>query len=326
MSHKPKVIFGDIQITPAMEAHFQDLAGIVEFAHTGNSTTEAIARAKPDARFWVSRTSPVTAQDLASMRKVKMLSAWGVGYDHIDVPAATALSIPVCINPFFSRSVAEATLTLMFALAKRLRCHMQDIANAGDRGHQHRGTEIQGKTLGVVGFGRIGRELGDLASRLDMCVVACDPYVQKENVGDAFRLVTLDQLLSESDFVVLTTALTSETRYMIDAAELARMKPSAYLINVGRGGLVNESALLSALQRQQIAGAGLDVWEKEPVSPDHPLLALENVVGTPHRLAATWESLERVCRGIANNIQRVLNGQPPINVVNPEVIASRTGA
>jgi phosphoglycerate dehydrogenase-like enzyme len=326
MSGKPKVVFGDIQITPAMEAHFQDLTGIIEFAHSGNSTPEAIARAKPDASVWVSRTSPVTAQDLASMRQLKMLSAWGVGYDHMDVAAATALGIPVCINPYFSRSVAEASLTLMFALAKRLRSHMQDIANAGDRGHQQRGTEIQGKTLGVVGFGRIGRELGDLASQLDMRVVACDPYVRKENVADEYRMVSLDQLLSESDFVVLTTALTTETRNMIDAAELARMKPSAYLINVGRGGLVNETALLSTLQRQQIAGVGLDVWEKEPVSPDNPLLALENVVGTPHRLAATWESLGRVCRGIAGNILRVLNGQSPINVVNAEVIASRTGA
>jgi D-3-phosphoglycerate dehydrogenase len=326
MSDNPKVVFGDMQITPAMEAHFRDLAEIVEFVHAGNSTTEAIARAKSDACVWVSRTSPVTAYDLASMRRVKMLSAWGVGYDHIDVAAASALAIPVCVNPYFSRSVAEAALTLVFALAKRLRCHMQDIANSGDRGHQHRGTEIQGKTFGVVGFGRIGRELGDLASRLEMRVVVCDPYVRKENVMSPYPFVSLDQLLSDSDFVVLTTALTSETRNMIDAAELARMKPSAYLINVGRGGLVNESALFSALQCQQISGAGLDVWETEPVSPDHPLLSLENVVGTPHRLAATWESLERVCRGIATNILRVLNGQPPINVVNSEIFASRTGA
>src|SRR4051812_13064359 len=109
MSHKPKVVFGDIQITPAMEAHFRDLAGIAEFAHTGNSTAEAIGSAKPDACVWVSRTRPVTAQDLASMREIKMLSAWGVGYDHLDVRAATSLGIPVCINPYFSRSVAEAT-------------------------------------------------------------------------------------------------------------------------------------------------------------------------------------------------------------------------
>src|SRR3954453_9038288 len=168
MSRQPKVVFGDMQITPAMEAHFRDLAGLVEFAHTANSTPQAIQSAKPDASVWISRTTPVTGLDLTSMRQLKMLSAWGVGYDHIDIPAATALAIPVCINPYFSRSVAEAALTLMFALAKRLRHHIRDIENGGDRGHQHRGTEIQGKTLGLVGFGRIGRELGELASRLDM--------------------------------------------------------------------------------------------------------------------------------------------------------------
>ncbi len=309
-----------------MEAHFQGLTGLVEFVHPGNASIDAITNAKPEATIWVSRTNPVTAQDMADMRAVKMLSAWGVGYNHIDIPAATSLMIPVCINPYFSRSVAEAALTLMFALAKRLRCHMQDIGNRGDRGHQHRGIEIQGKTLGVIGFGRIGRELGNLASRLDMQIVAYDPYVKQENVGSDYRMIALDQLLAESDFVVLTTALTAETKNMIGAAELARMKSSAYLINVGRGGLVNESALLSALQQQQIAGAGLDVWENEPASPDNPLLALDNVVGTPHRLAATWESLERVCRGIADNIRRVLNGQSPHNVVNAEVFALKTGA
>jgi D-3-phosphoglycerate dehydrogenase len=323
MSSKPKVVFGDVQITPAMETHFVDLAGLVEFVHAGNSTADDVANARADACVWVSRTSPVTRLDLASMRAVKMLSAWGVGYDHIDIRAATALAIPVCINPYFSRSVSEAALTLMFAAAKRLRYHMRDVSSGGDRGHQDRGTEIGGKTLGVVGFGRIGRELGELASRLGMRVVAYDPYVRQDDVGSEYRIVTLGQLLSESDFVVLTTALTAETRHIIDAAELERMKPTAYLINVGRGGLVNETALLSALRRRQIAGAGLDVWETEPVSPDNPLLALDNVIGTPHRLAATWESLERLCRGIATNVLRVLNGQPPLNIVNAEVIASQ---
>ena len=323
MSAKPKVVFSDIPITPAMEPHFEGLASLAEFIHPGSATAEHIASAKSDAVVWVARTNSVRAADLAAMQQVKMLSAWGVGYDHIDIPAATSLAIPVCINPFFSRSVAEATLTLMFALAKRLRCHMQDIANHGDRGHQSRGSEIQGKTMGIVGFGRIGRELGDLAARLDMQVIAFDPYVQAGNVTGAAQMVSLDQLLAEADFVVLTTALTAETRNMIDSAQLAKMKRSAYLINVGRGGLVNETALLTALQDQQIAGAGLDGWEKEPVSPDHLLLKLDNVVGTPHRLAATWESLDRVCQGIADNIRRVLNGQAPLNAVNADAIAAK---
>lgn len=325
MPGKPKVVFGDMQITPTMETHFSDLTGLVEFVHAGNSTPQAIASSMTEAIVWVSRTAHVSRQDMENMLAVKMLSAWGVGYDHIDVPAATARAIPVCINPYFSRSVSEAALTLIFAVAKRLRHHMQDITNGTDRGHMQRGTEIEGKTLGVIGFGRIGRELGDLAARLGMYVVACDPYIQQENIESKYCMLPLDQLLAQSDFVVLTAALTSETRNMIDAPELARMKPTAYLINVGRGGLVNETALLAALQRQQLAGAGLDVWEVEPVPPDNPLLAMENVIGTPHRLAATWESLERLCRGIANNVLRVLNGQQPLHAINAEAIANQKG-
>jgi phosphoglycerate dehydrogenase-like enzyme len=325
MGEKPIVVLSDIPLTLAMQGYLSELADVVKFVHPGEATSRAIASAAENAVVCVSRVRPVTSDDMQRMKNVKMLSAWGVGYNHIDVSAATALGIPVCINPFFSRSVAEAAFTLVLALAKRLRYLMRDATTGRDAGHQNRGTEIRGKTLGVVGYGRIGREIADLGHCIGMQVVASDPYVQPSHDQSWCPLVKLEDLLAMADFVVLATSLTSETKNMIDQAELARMKPSAYLINVGRGSLVNEAALLTALQKGQIAGAGLDVWEHEPVAMDHPLLALDNVIGTPHRLAATWESLEGVCGGIAENVRRVLNGELPLNAVNPEVLADRNG-
>ncbi|HIC89432.1 MAG TPA: hypothetical protein EYP04_08525, partial [Anaerolineae bacterium] len=280
---------------------------------------------KAQAIVWISRRQPVDEQEIADMPKLRMLSAWGVGYNHIDVAAATARRIPVCINPVFSRSVAEAALTLILALSKHLPQLMRD-ARSGRRPHQwERGVEIRGKTLGVVGYGRIGGEVGKLGRRLDMEVIAYDPYLPVERFPGWCQSVTLEALLQAADFVVIAAPLTEETYHLIGERQLALMKPTAYLVNIARGPLVNEGALLSALREGRIAGAGLDVWEEEPLRPDHPLLALDNVIGTPHRLAATQEGLQRVCQAIQSNVLRVLAGERPEHVVNPEVFSASGG-
>jgi len=174
----------------------------------------------------------------------------------------------------------------------------------------------------VVGYGRMGSEMGELCHRLDMTVVAHDPYLASDRFPVWCQPVALDYLFKTSDFVVLVAPLTADTHHMISTPQLALMKRSAYLINMGRGPLVDEAALLAALQQGQIAGAGLDVWEEEPVRPDNPLLVLDNVIGTPHRLAATWESLASLCTGIQTNVFAVIAGRRPENVVNPEVFSS----
>jgi phosphoglycerate dehydrogenase-like enzyme len=267
----------------------------------------------------VTRAAPITGADLDAMPMLRLVSAWGVGYNHVDVAAATARGIPVCINPAFSRSMAEAGLTLVLALSKNLTRHIKN-AKAGIRSpDSDRGMEIGGKTLGIVGLGRIGRELGDLAHRLDMAVVAFDPYLSGVDYPTWCKLVALPDLLRAADFVVVTAPLTRQTHHLMGAEQFALMKPSAYLINIARGPLVDEGALLAALAEGRIAGAGLDVWEKEPVRPDHPLLALENVIGTPHRLGATVESLQALCRSLEANLLRTLRGERPENAVNPEV-------
>ncbi len=152
-----------------------------------------------------------------------------------------------------------------------------------------------------------------------MQVIAHDPHLPPDHFPSWCRPLTLSGLLKAADFVVVAAPLTPETHHLIGEQQLTLMKPSAYLINVARGPLVDETALLSALQEGRISGAGLDVWEEEPVHPDNPLLALDNVIGTPHCLGATWESLQHLCEAIQANVFRVLAGQRPEHVVNPEV-------
>ena len=313
------VVIADVHIEGAVSQYLSQLLERAQVLSPGRFTTQAIAGAKAEAVVWVSRHQGVSKDDLRAMPKLRMLSAMGVGYNHIDVEAATARRIPVCINPVFSRSIAEAALTLILALSKRLPQLVSD-ARAGQRPlESERGVEIRGKTLGVVGYGRIGQEIGELGHRLEMDVVAHDPYLSPDRLPPWCRPMALDELLGAADFVVVAAPLTPQTHHLIGRSQLLLMKSSAYLINIARGPLVDEAALLRVLQDGRIAGAGLDVWEKEPIPLDHPLLALDNVIGTPHRLGATWESLQHVCESIQENVFRVLAGQRPKHVVNPEV-------
>ena len=319
MAERPVVVISDVHVEGPVSKHLSQLLEQAKVLSPDRSTPQAIEEAKAEAVVWVARTAPVSESDLEAMPKLRMLSAWGVGYDHIDVAAATARGIPVCINPVFSRSVAEAALTLILALSKHLPQLMRD-ARAGRRPRQsQRGAEIRGKTLGVIGFGRIGKEIGELGHRLEMDVIAHDPYLPPDRFPPWSRSVTLEALLKTADFVVTAAPLTPETHHLIGGRQLALMKPTAYLVNIARGPLVDEAELLLALKEKRIAGAGLDVWEEEPVPPDNPLLALDNVIGTPHRLGATWEGLQGLCEAIQTNVFRVLSDQHPKHVVNPEV-------
>jgi phosphoglycerate dehydrogenase-like enzyme len=313
------VVIPDIYIEGVMVGYLSELVEQTEVLSPDRATLQAIEEAKAKAVAYVVRAHPVDEVELDKMPKLRMISAWGVGFNHIDVVAATARRIPVCINPVFSRSIAEAALTLILGLSKRLPRLVLDARAGRKSPAPERGTEIRGKTLGIIGYGRIGREIGELGHRLDMNVVTYDPHLLSDDIPAWCRPVTLEALLETADCLVIAAPLTPETYHLIDGPQLALMKPTAYLINIARGSLVNEAALLLALQEKRIAGAGLDVWEQEPVHPDNPLLSLDTVIGTPHGLGATWESLQHVCEAIQANVLRVLAGQRPKNVVNPKV-------
>ena len=265
----------------------------------------------------------VTAATLAGNDRLALVARFGVGYDNIDIPACTAAGVFLTITPeAVQRPMAVVNLTFMLALAGRL-LEQDKLTRAGRWADKQdaRGTGLIGKTLGTVGFGRIGQETHRISRPLGMRHIAHDPYAdpavaEREEVA----LVDLETLLRESDFVVVAAALTPETRHLIDARRLALMKPMAFLISTARGPLVDQQALYEALRDRRIAGAGMDVFEQEPVDPDEPILTLDNVVVTPHALCWTDECERIMGESVLRSIQAVAAGQAPQHVVNQEVI------
>jgi D-3-phosphoglycerate dehydrogenase len=256
-----------------------------------------------DALIVRSRTR-VTAEVLDAGRRLKVVGRAGIGVDNIDVARATRLGILVLNAPAGNAiSAAELTFALLLALARKVvRADRSVRAGVWDRASLQ-GVELHGKTLGLVGCGRIGSEVAKRARAFGMRVLAYDPYLSVDRAREVgVTLVTLPDLLEESDAVSIHAPLTEETRGLIGRAELARMKPTAFLLNMARGAIVDEMALADALRTGGLAGAALDVFAQEPPPPDHPLLRLENVIVTPHLGAATQEAQRSVgieiCRAV----------------------------
>src|SRR5262249_17602070 len=235
----------------------------------------------------------ITAELLEDPGRLRAIVRAGVGVDNIDVAAATRRGIVVMNTPGGNTvSAAEHTITLLMAVAR----HIPDADASLKRGQWERnklvGTQLAGKTLGVVGLGRIGREVARRAAGLDMKVLGFDPFLAPDKASQLGieSVAGLDALLPRCDFLTVHTPLTDETRDLIDARALARMKRGARIINCARGGIINEEALAEALCSGQLAGAALDVFVNEPPPADHPLLKLPNVVLTPHLGASTVEA------------------------------------
>jgi phosphoglycerate dehydrogenase-like enzyme len=251
-------------------------------------------------------------------RRVRIVSRHGVGYDSVDVSALAAKDVIVTNTPVaVRRPVAVAALTFIFALAGKL--VDKDRLTRSGRWHErtsHMGLGLTTRTLGVIGGGGIGRELLALARPFGWKMVVADPYVDAaamQALGAA--RVPLEQLLRESDFVVATVLLNRETRHLMNAARFAQMKRSAYFINLSRGPIVDEPALIEALQRGTIAGAALDVFEQEPVAPDNPLLTMGHVLVTPHALCWTDECFDAIAREGLTCMVDFANGRTPKSVV-----------
>ncbi|MFI6502042.1 phosphoglycerate dehydrogenase [Nonomuraea typhae] len=266
----------------------------------------------------VAGTDAFTAEVLAAAPRLKVLGRTGVGYDNIDVPAATARGIAVCPTPGVNRrAVAEHTLALMLNCARLLPQNIQSVKSGG--WEQPSGRELAGATLGIVGLGAIGKAVAELGGVLGMEVLAHDPYLDHDYAREAgIHAVPLDELLRRADFVSLHIFLDASTHHLIDAAALALMKPTAYLINTSRGGVVDEGALANALSRGELAGAALDVVEVEPLPAGSRLRELDNVIVTAHIGAATTESRARSGQMAAQAVIDVLNGRAPAFTVNPE--------
>ncbi len=280
-----------------------------------------------DVQGIVLRTGITITRDLLShAAALKVISRTGGGFDNVDVQAATEKGVIVTSNVGVNTSsVVEHALALMLALTKQLP-HMDRAvrSNRFSIRYQNLPRDLRGKTLGLMGFGRIGSELGRCCRQIfDMRILAYDPFLPetvKVTYRDQVTFVDFGTLLKDSDVVSIHMPLTDQTRHVLGAEDFARMKPEALLLNTSRGPIVDEAALATALREKQIAGAGLDVLEKEPPPEDNPLLKLENVLLTPHTAALTRECVIRMATEAAECVVDVLSGNEPKNVANPAVL------
>ena len=260
-----------------------------------------------------SRTK-VTAELIAKAPRLQLIARAGVGLDSIDVAAARARGIQVVNAPAAATtSVAELTVALYLLLVREL-LPAVGSTKAGRWERGVRGHELAGRTVGFVGYGRIARAITARLGPFDVRTIAYDPFVP--SAPDATRLVELDRLLAEADIVSVHAELTGQNRHLIDAGAFAKMRPGAYLVNVARGPLVDESALLEALRSGRLAGAALDVFEVEPPTR-RELLEDPRVIATPHLGASTAEGQRRAGEDVVAEVLRALHGEPAITQVGP---------
>jgi len=286
-------------------------------------TEEEVIDFAADADACIVQYAPLTRRVLRNLRRCRVVARYGIGVDNIDVPAATDEGIWITNVPGFCKvELAEHTLAMILAFARRLNrldrsVHRGEWETIGNMRPTRRLSEL---TLGLIGFGFVGREVATRARAFGLRVLATAPRTTAEVMAaHGVEKVDLDTLLTSADFISLHCPLTPETRHLIDAERLALVKPSTFLINTSRGAIVDEAALIAALRAGRLAGAGLDVLEREPPAPDNPLLAMENVEITPHAAYYSDDSLAYLQTSVAEEVARVLRGERPRSPVNPEV-------
>ncbi len=293
-------------------------------------TSEAtLAELASDADIIMFCFAQVTGNVLRAAEKCMVASRYGIGVDNIDIPTATELGIVVTNVPDYCMDeVTDHALGMILALNRRLGQHDAEVKRGGwasvalDQ-PMHR---TRGATLGILGYGRIGRSIADKAVGFGMNIIAYDPLIEPgQSIGDV-EIVSFEEVLKRSHFVTVHTPLTPETEGMIGHDELAMMMPGSIIVNCARGGIIEEQALADALNSGHLAGAGLDVVEPAPPPNDHPLVSAKNIIITPHTAFFSQASTVELERRTAQEALRVLNGNPPENLINPDVMGrSRVG-
>ncbi|HEY7599176.1 MAG TPA: phosphoglycerate dehydrogenase [Candidatus Limnocylindrales bacterium] len=288
---------------------------------------ELLARLPEFDALLVRSQVKVDAEALAAGSRLLVVGRAGVGVDNIDLDAATRAGITVVNAPTANTiAAAEHTLALLYALARRVPAADASVRRGEWKRAQFMGQELRGRTLGIVGLGRIGMAIADRARAMEMELLGSDPYLTEEMAAvHGVRLVALEQLLREADAITLHVPLTRATRGMIGAPELALMKPGAFVINVARGGVVDEAALADALAAGRLGGAAIDVYEHEPPT-DSPLLGAPHTVLTPHLGASTEEAQAKVAVETVGQVLEVLAGRPARYAVNAPLLPADTAA
>jgi len=268
----------------------------------------------------VRNQTQVTFSLLKNAKNLLVIGRTGAGYDNIDVKAATEAGVVVCYSPEENAvSVAEHVFALLLALARKIPSADRSVKSGAWDRKKHHGVELLGKTLGILGLGKIGARVAFRAKAFGMRIIANDTYLSPTHLHvteSGTHLVSFDQLLTESDFLTVHLPLNDETRGILNEKAFQKMKRTAFLINTSRGEILIEEDLIRSLREGWIAGAALDVREKEPPAPDSPFHAFENVILTPHTAGLTYEAQEKVIEAVAEDVDRVLKGLPALRYVN----------
>ena len=302
-----------------------DAAPGLEWEFLAENTGELRADQVRDYDAVIVLAPRVTAATLEGADRLALIARFGVGYDSVDVDACTRNGVLLSITPdSVRRPMATTVLTYILALSHRL-LQKDRLTREGGwaRKLDYMGYGLTGKTVGIIGLGNIGQEAVRLCAPLEMRFIAYDPYLDAAKAASlGVESVDLETLLRTADFVVILCQLTPETHHLLNAERIALMKPTAFLVSVARGPIVDQVALTTALQQGRIRGAGLDVFEQEPVDPNDPILRLDNVIVSPHALCWTDEMASRAGVSISRSILAVKAGQAPEHTVNRAAIDS----
>jgi D-3-phosphoglycerate dehydrogenase len=303
------------------------LDGVGEVLWSDAENEDDLIKEVAGAAVVISEYVRITPRVLDASKDLRGVMVWGVGYDHVDVNAASERGILVAnTSGSNAESVAEQAFSFILALSRKL-LKADVFVKDGDWTSLEEsslptglvGNDLFGKTLGIIGLGNIGRRIARIGNGFNMRLLAYDPYVTSEaakKVG--VKLLSLQKVLEEADFVTIHTVLSEETRGLISAKELALMKPAAYLINTSRGPVVDQKALIDALVSGRISGTALDVFEEEPIGMDNPLLKLGNVITTPHYAGNSREALEATSLRVSQETAKMIRGEIPLSLVNKQ--------
>jgi D-3-phosphoglycerate dehydrogenase len=303
---------------------YGELSKLAEIKHLDTKDQQTIKENAKDVEIIITG-SPISAEVINSAKKLKLIQTTSVGYDHIDEEAAIANGVIICnVAEANANSVAELCFGMILNLARRISAHDRLMREGGwGRVEMERQIEIRHKTLGIIGLGAIGSRMAQIgASAFEMNVIAHDPYITGEKADQVCsKIVDLLTVMKTSDVISIHVPLNEETRHMIGEKELRLMKPTGIFINASRGPVVDEKALIKVLEEKKISGAGLDVFEKEPLPKDNPLRRLENVVVVPH-IGSSSEALSHMVDVAVENVLLVAKGKEPMRIKTPEVYYS----
>jgi D-3-phosphoglycerate dehydrogenase len=331
----PQIVIVDSQIYDfgdkfaGERARWDALGATTHFAKCASEDEIISACKEADILIYLGLYTPFSENVLSQLPKCQLIARYGIGMDSVDLDAATKHGIVVSnAAEYCVPEVADHATALILSQARRVTMLDRFVRGGnwgGSTAHAGKLIRLSTQTVGFVGFGRIARRAAHNMVNIFGTLLAYDPYVSQEQVGEyKVKMVSLDELLAVSDYVSVHTPLMPQTRGLIGASELAKMKPTAFLVNTSRGPVVDEKALIVALEAKQIAGAGLDVFEQEPLADDSPLRNFENVILTPHIAATSEEAIVDLRASVTKTVSDVIEGYLPRYVMNPKV-TSRFG-